>query len=47
MDLHVKVSEIFLMWDSADARYTDISKSQRGQFPKLFSNEPGRHAVLP
>ena len=47
MDLYVEVSEIFLMWNSADARYTDISKSQRGQFLELFSNEPGRHAVLP
>ena len=47
MDLYVKVSEVFLMWNSADARYTDISKSQRSQFLELFSSEPGRHAVLP
>ena len=47
MDLYVEVSEIFLMWNSADARYTDISKSQRGRVLELYSFEPERHAVLP
>ena len=47
MDLYVKVPEIFLMWNSADARYTDISKSQRGRVLELMSNAPGRLAVLP
>ena len=47
MDLHVEVSEVVFVGNSAYARHTNIHNSQPNQVLELFRYQLGRRAVLP
>lgn len=47
MDLHVEISEVVFVGNSADARYTGIHKGQLDHVLELRGSERGRRAVRP